>query len=530
MPERTLVVWCGDWPVVAAGVAPDQLAAVVFANRVVAATPAARAQGVQRGQRRREAQGRCPDVAVLERDEGREARAFEPVVQAVEAITPRVELTRPGSCAFATRGPSRYFGGDEALAALVAERVTTVLEPLGWGADRGAAPVRTGVADGPFAAALAARAAGGTIVAVGTTPSFLAPLPVGVLERPELTEVLIRLGITTLGGLASLPMADLVARFGREGQSAHRLASGLDECPLDTKAPSPELTVHHELDPPAERVDAAAFVAKMLADDLFGRLDARGMSCTRVLVSAETVHGEVSERLWRHEGALTASALADRVRWQIDGWLNGPVVSRPTSGISLLRLVPDEVTPAHGRQLGFWGGETASAERAARAVARVQGLLGPDAVRVPEWCGGRNPAEQVRLVPAHAVDLTAARPSTDPSWVMAPWPGRLPPPSPARLHDPPRSVEVLDGEGRPVQVSGRGVVSAAPVQVRLSGWERSVPAKSVTAWAGPWPVDERWWDPESHRRRARFQVVLDEGDAYLLSLEGGRWWLDATYD
>ena len=72
--------------------------------------------------------------------------------------------------------------------------------------------------------------------------------------------------------------------------------------PLDARAPPPELTVGAELDPPAERVDAAAFVAKSLADELFARLDGRGLSCTRVLVSAETEHGEVSERLWRHEG------------------------------------------------------------------------------------------------------------------------------------------------------------------------------------------------------------------------------------
>ena len=52
----------------------------------------------------------------------------------------------------------------------------------------------------------------------------------------------------------------------------------------------------------------------------------------------------------------------------------------------------------------------------------------------------------------------------------------------------------------------------------------------VVAWAGPWPADERWWDPAGHRRRARLQVVTGEGTAHLLSLEGGRWHLEATYD
>jgi protein ImuB len=303
------------------------------------------------------------------------------------------------------------------------------------------------------------------------------------------------------------------------------LASGLDESPLDTRAPMPELAVAAELDPPAERVDAAAFVAKTLADDLFGRLAGRGLSCTRVLVSAETEHGEVSERLWRHEGTLDAAAMTDRVRWQLDGWLNGPAATRPTSGITLLRLVPDEITPAHGRQLGFWGGEAAAAERASRAVARVQGLLGPDAVHVLEWSGGRHPDERVELVPAHAVDLTATRRSLDPGSVVAPWPGQLPEPSPARLHDPPIATDVLDGAGRSVRVSGRGEASADPTQLVLGAT-----VHPIEAWAGPWPVDERWWDGDAHRRRARFQLVLDDGEAHLVSVEGGRWWIEATYD
>src|SRR5690606_2152484 len=94
----------------------DEPAAVFHANRVVAASPAARAQGVAVHQRRREAQARCPDLAVLDHDPARDARAFEPLAAALEALTPRVEVVEPGLVAFPTRGPSRFFGGDEALA------------------------------------------------------------------------------------------------------------------------------------------------------------------------------------------------------------------------------------------------------------------------------------------------------------------------------------------------------------------------------------------------------------------------------
>ncbi len=541
MTVRTAVVRCHRWPLVAAGAGPQEPAAVLFSNRVVSATPAAEAAGVAVGQRRREAQGRCPSLTVIDRDDSRDARAFEPVIRAVEAFTPRIELTRPGTCAFATRGPSRYFGGDAALAARVLEAVDAVLDPLGWGGQAG-----LGIADSPFAAVLASLpgpgtgganspGANSTVVPAGTTPAFLAPLPVARLvtaEVPgadELVDVLLRLGLRTLGAFAALDDADVLARFGAPGAWAHRLAGGRDPRPPATADPPPELSVEAELDPPADRVDRAAFVAKALADELGARLDARALSCTRIAVLAETEHGEAIERLWRHEGALGPGAIADRVRWQLDGWLNGPAGQRPTSGITLLRLVPDEVVAATGRQLGFWGGETAAAERAARALARVQGLFGtdapPDAVAVPEWRGGRAPAEQVQLVPAQAVDLTAERPAARAARVVAPWPGQVPAPSPTVVHTA-SPAEVVDRDGRLVRVSGRGEASGAPARVSVGGG----PAEEVRAWAGPWPADERWWDPAAHRRRARFQVVLAGGVAHLLAVEAGRWWVEATYD
>src|SRR5690606_22463681 len=135
------------------------------------------------------------------------------------------------------------------------------------------------------------------------------------------------------------------------------------------------------------------------ADQLHERLDAMGLACSLLAIRADTDHGERLLRRWRHDGALSPGAIADRVRWQLDGWLNGNSATRPTAGISRLVLSPEEVRPATGRQLGFWGGRSPEGERAERALARVQALLGPGSVLVPEWKGGRDPADQVRLVP-----------------------------------------------------------------------------------------------------------------------------------
>ena len=443
---------------------------------------------------------------------------FEPVVGALDAITPRVELTRPGRCAFPTRGPSRYFGGDEELARQVAGAITQALDGRGT--------CRVGVAEGPFAAEIAARqAADGAahIIPEGATAAFLSPLSVTLLDQaiadPDLIEVFLRLGLRTMGAVAELGSADIVARFGAVGERAHRLAAGLDERPPSTVAPPPDLEVMAELDPPVDRVDHAAFVGKRMADELLDRLDHLGGTCTRVLIAAETEHGEGSVRCWRHEGALTAAAVADRIRWQLEGWVLGHGV---TAGISKLIVRPDDLIPAKGRQLGFWGERTEQAERAERAVARIQGLLGPGTVSAPERRGGRSPQEHIVLVPAEAIDL--ARDSIDGAAPSCPWPGAIPDPAPAWVA---RSgpIEVVDTDSQPVVVTARGLLSAPPAKMVIGDQ-----VTDVASWAGPWPMEERWWDPSRHRRQARFQMVTTDGVARLLVVEGGRWWVVSTYD
>src|SRR5690606_37858470 len=310
-------------------------------------------------------------------------------------------------------------------------------------------------------------------------------------------------GLTTLGAFAALPAADVVGRFGAEGQEAWRLARGLDPRPPALADPPAELTVSVELDPPAETVAPAAFLARGLAEDLHERLWSRGSACTRVVIGAETEHGERLERVWRAEGSLTAAAIADRLRWQLDGWLQGPARQRPSAGISRLWLTPDEVVPAGGRQLGFWGSDVATADRASRAVARVQGLLGSGSVSVPEWRGSRDPATQIELVAAEAVDLTAERPGAGRDRVEGPWPGRLPVPSPGWVPTEPAPAELVDSLEQPLRVSGRGLLSAPPARLSVAGG----PWTAVLEWAGPWPLDERWWDPVRRRRRARLQVT-----------------------
>jgi protein ImuB len=445
-------------------------------------------------------------LVVLDADALAEARVFEVVARAVEEFTPRVELEEPGRLTFPTRGPSRYFGGDDPLVERVRGQVHTV----------GGAHVRIGIADGRFPARLAARR--NVVVPLGESAAFCEPWPIGSLVIPDLTDLLTRMGVRTLGAFAALPAPAVLARFGEEGARAHRWARGLDDRPVVLAVLPPDLVETAELDPPAERVDVAAFAGKGLADRLLARLDALGLACSRVRIEAETEHGEHLARCWRHEGALTPAALAERVRWQLDGWLTSE--GHLSGGLTLLRLAPDEVVPATGRQLGFWGGDQAATDRADRALARVQGMLGPDSVVTVVARGGRTPAERVEWVPWGE----PREPSRDD---QATWPGAIPGPAPARVFDPPYPAELLDGDGRPVTVSARGEVGAEPVALRCPGLGAG--GGRIEASFGPWPHVLRWWDRTTRRRCAHWQIVVG-GVACLVALEGGAAFVTAVYD
>ncbi|WP_344598638.1 DNA polymerase Y family protein [Actinomadura vinacea] len=493
--------------------------AVVVDGRVAACSAAARAEGVRRGQRIRDAQRRCPDLVVRERDTDAEGRLFETVANAVAELTPKVEVVRPGLCAVPAQGPARFYGGEEALRLLVQDAVVEA------GFDCGA-----GIADGLFAAELAARGDdGGVVVGPGRAAAFLAPYPLSVLERPELGDLLGRLGIRTLGDFAALPSGHVAGRFGADGALAHRLARGEEPRPVAPAAASVDLTVRNEFDPPAERAEQVVFAAKRLAGELHDGLAAGGLACVRLEVQAGFADGHVLRRLWRHEGRLPAAAVAERVRWQLAAWRSGqPVpgsdgVEEPPrdeavwGGVVWLEMAPDQLVPDEGTQGSLWG-RSAVTERISRAADRIQTLLGHRAITRPVLVGGRGPGERVARVPVGDLPPREVR--------EGPWPGRVPAPAPAVVPRRPWPAGVVDASGAPVVVSARCAVSAPPASLSVDGG----PPAAITSWTGPWPAVERWWDPGHARRRARFQAVTDDGRAFLLAVEGGRWHVEAAYD
>ena len=345
-----------------------------------------------------------------ERPDGSTLRDYLRVLDVLEVICPFVEAVRFGLCTLPLRGPSRFFGGDEAVFAAVRQSVRDVL----------GLEVALGVGEGLFCAELAARQE--IILAGGQTTAFRRAQPLAALGHKELAVTGRRLGIYTVGDFADLGAAHVAERFSAAVRVLHRVARGeLAELP--------------------------------------------GQRDTRLAARLRSARGE--------------DELGDE-------------------------------------QVSFFGQRSAGDDRAQAAAHRVRHRLGPEGVLVARLHGGRVPEDRASLTPWGS----PLRESRD----VAPWPGRLAGPSPITSLHQPVAVELCDERGEPVRMGARGSLSAAPASIVLVRGSR----RGVVWHAGPWPLVERWWT--SSRRRAHVQVLLDSGEAMLLSAEAGRWWLVGVYD
>ena len=431
----------------------------------------ARQAGVMPGMLQRTAEATCPTAVSLDRDLSSEARRFEPILDLIEELIPRVEVVEPGWLFIPIDGAVTYYGGEDALV----ERVVKEVERIGPGG-------RFGVAGGPFAAHWAARCTDSTL-RVEDDAAFLAELDISTLNADDMVATFRWLGVTTLGQLASLPRDAVASRFGAQGLVAHRLASGEDRITSPRDIP-PDLEVERRFEEPLMLLEQVGFAARSLADELMKSLSRHGIAPHRIEVEAEAADRTIRTRVWRNADPFNESTLAERVWWQLRAWTESAGVP---GGLVRLRLSPADLSD-EGRQLGLFEDVAARVE-AERALARTQAIVGPDAVLEARRQGGRDHADQVQwqrwgdevAEPARSLD--------------APWPGRVPDPSPTLVPPQPRQVEVeWDG--------------GIPSRVRLrSRWE------PVMTWAGPWRRMGHWWTegrterPLSDRHFGRSHVV-----------------------
>ena len=377
------------------------------------------------------------------------------------------------------------------------------------------------------------RCVGDTVVVPpGETPAFLAPWPVTVLAGP--VEASYGGGdrcwsISSRGSAcvpsatyAAFPSRRCSARFGPPGALAHRFAGG---------EPGARTACAAKCHRRAARDDRARSAREHASTKprsrrrrsptgSSARLDALGLCCARVVVEAETEHGERLTRTLAPRGrARRRPALVARVRWQLEAWLvahSGVAVTGATAldaadaemvtgGLTVLRLAPDDVIRQRVVSSGSGAAIPRPADRAGRALARVQAHARARRGRRPQSpVVGAPRVERVRWVPwGDARDDTLERPVRR----CRRGPGRCPAPRRA-------GVRPTGGGGaaRRAGRAGRGLGAGASRRRRPSALRlrRARPAA-----VGPLRGLERGRGPTTcaggtpRRRRALWQVVVD---------------------
>lgn len=482
------------------------------------------------------------DIAHSER-----TREWAGVIRAVEQVMPGVEPLRLGCCALRARGPARYYGDETAAATAL----------LACASELGFAHARVGVANGRFAAEQAALdpheplsvhvpSPGVRLVFTADTTRFLAPLPVSRASGDEQSDVLVSLGIRTLGALAALPETAVRERFGPAGIAAQRRAQGLgaahtsEVTPLE---PTAELSVILPFEPPLDTAEQLAFACSAPAAQFVQQLVSLGQVCTELRVEFTDDIGVRHERVWAHPSHFTASDIVNRVRWQASSL---PQQSeRGGAGIAETALTPVRTARAAEHEPGLWN--SAPDERIHHHLSRVQSVLGHTGVVTGELAGGRTSNDRQRFIPwGTTAQVSRATRTTRRD---GPWPGHLagaPPnevfaiPIPATLFDPTGTPILLDAldlnspfEPHPRESAHTAseALSGTPARLAVDGHQLH---SAVRAWSAPWPLRERWWHrvtPSGASAMSyRLQVLLDDGDAWLLRYQPDqKWTAEARY-
>lgn len=474
-----------------------------------------------------------PGWAQLHPAEVRAFTEFERVVRRVASVSPLVETESVGTMLMSARGPARYFGGEDTVALRLGEICSAEGTPFG-----------VGIAGSRFAALAAAHLSvlrsRPCILDDAITGQFIDALPVRSLRRigslsSDTVGLLERLGLSTCGAVRALGEVALIDRFGTEGRVAWTLVSGGEVRMLSPGPPPSDHARSCEFESPLALAPQVVAAARATVGAVIDSLSSHGVQCVRMLIECGTDHAETSARVWGEPRGFDAASVLQRLAYQLDGWLVGDDTDpdAPTGGITTVRCVPLECRETLVVQPVLWGGNEENTERAARAASMALAADASVVVTVPQWEGGRDVARAWSQVPLSMVNLSntdaALQRVTAGRGIPRDWSGAVPRPSPSCVFPEPHGAQVVDVQGEPVLVSGRHELTSTPAFVDVGGYRYRVERV-----AGPWPVEERWWDPRRRRRHVRVQMLVRSRHGsvrvLLLSLENSAWNVLARYD
>ncbi len=524
-----MVLCVPDWPIVAARadeslhLADNQPVAISARGVIAHCSPEARAQGVSLGQRIRDAQVSCPQLAVLASQPGRDWRLWNQVLSGLHDTVAQVSVIEPGLIVMKSSGLARYYGSEHQAGTQLLGAVE---------AEAGRVSARVAVADTLFAATVATRYAttDSTPVCVidpGGDADFLGPLPLSTLENPRLAATLTKLGLTQLADFAALDPLHVQDRFGLEATLLHSCARGVDPrttSPSDIPASTDRTW---KGDTPLARSDALSFALRGTVEDFLRALVASHVVCTSVSISLVDDRGVTHSQVWSHPRFFDAADVVNRVRWQWESIARESAEEYQEGGIQEVTFQARSPERLFGHEPGLWGGGDADA-RIEHAIAHVQSRLGHQSVGHGVLRPGHSFDEREQIIPWGVADSFDEYATSSQQERTEAFVAELPKPLPATVFQPPQPVLLHDQWGQPLSLDAEGSALGGLPSQMLSGTN----TREVVAWAGPWPVLERWWDPAHSRCRYRLQLLDQQGVGWLVSQDqtGGHWQIEARYD
>lgn len=365
--------------------------------------------------------------------------------------------------------------------------------------------VTVGVASTKVAAHLAAaNGSGRAIIPPREEWSFLAPLPVAMLEPgDQLRETLTRWGIRTLGDLAALPSSAVATRLGPQGAQLVRRARGEDEKPFVTRVVPLAFEEVSEVDYGIETIEPFLFVVRPMIERLMARLAVRGLVCGDLHLSLGLANRGRDERTVAVAApSREVKPLLVLLRLHLEAHPPPAPVER-----IVVVAVAEQLRPT---QLDLLRPNGPAPEKLAITLAKLTALCGAaDRVGAPVVADSHCPdAYGVRefRVPAHSPP--GGEEGDAPCLAL-------------RAVRPPGELEVFEDRGRLdfVRPSENGARSVPRCQGR------------VVMSAGPWRVQGEWWKDESYHRDY-YDVQLSDGGVYRLFYEPAqaKWFVDGYYD
>ena len=361
MPQLALEVFSPNWSTDAGCVVLEQ-------ERVLAASPLARAAGVQIGMRRGGVLMLMPEARIVERSLEREAEALHAVAMALLQYTPQVAQAEESTLLIDIGASLRLFGGIRALC----RRVRASLRALGFSGYLSCAPTARG-------AWLLARKRAGRVLRIASLTRRLDRMPSALLPPARAYAAWFEgIGCFDLGAMQRLPRPGLQRRCGRALLDMLDAAYGM----------SPELfewieapTVFHakiELFDRIENAEECLQGAQRLVQQLTGWLCAHQLAVERITLLLEHERGKVARPATKVEIALAEPTWRDEHLIRLlKERLAQVVLEAPVIGLALDAPQLQPMAPLNESLFPEPGG---SEEDRVRMLELLIARLGPDNV------------------------------------------------------------------------------------------------------------------------------------------------------